>query len=261
MDVKLSLSNTEHKELISYCNLNDLLVSSVVKESFTTGFNIERYGLLGDSPKGVIKEVEVIKEVPVEKVVTKIEYISDNTKIDELLLKIQQLEERKPELVEVKVVEYVDRELIREVPVEKIVEKIVNIYDNSYTDELVGKTEQLKKENELFSTKVEELNCQIEKFSTKTTEMEIFFQNEKNELLLKIQQLEENKPEVIEKVVGDETKQRMLEQTLQTLRTENFSKDKKIKELEDIVSDCRKYEQKMGAVYLRGTNLDETLFK
>ena len=91
--------------------------------------------------------------------------------------------------------------------------------------------------------------------------MENIFQNEKNELLLKIQQLEERKPEIIEKVVGDETKQRMLEQTLQILRTENFSKDKKIKELEEIVSDCRKYEQKIGAVYLRGTNLDETLFK
>lgn len=257
MDVKLSLSNTEHKELISYCNLNDLLVSSVVKESFTTGFNIERYGLLGDSPKEVIREVEVIKEVPVEKVVTKIEYISDNTKVDELLLKIQQLEERKPEIV----VEYVDREVIREVPVEKIVEKIVNIYDNSQIDELIGKTEQLKGENELFSTKIKELEGQIQIFSTKTSEMENIFQNEKNELLLKIQQLEEKKPEVVEKVVGDETKQKMLEQTLQTLRVSNFNKDKMIKELEEIVSDCKKYEQKTGAIYLRGTNLDETLYK
>jgi hypothetical protein len=219
MDVNLSLSNTEYKELTNYCNLNDLLISSVVKKSFTTGFNIDRYGLLGQSKK----EVEVIKEV--------------------------------------KVIEYVDREVIKEIIVEVPVEKIVNIYDNSQTDELAGKTEQLKKENEFFSTKVEELNSQLEIFSTKTTEMENIFQNEKNELLLKIQQLEERKPEIIEKVVGDETKQRMLEQTLQILRTENFSKDKKIKELEDIVSDCRKYEQKIGAVYLRGTNLDETLFK
>jgi predicted RNase H-like nuclease (RuvC/YqgF family) len=127
--------------------------------------------------------------------------------------------------------------------------------------ELVGKTEQLKKENEFFSTKVEELNSQLEIFSTKTSKMENIFQNEKNELLLKIQQLEERKPEIIEKVVGDETKQKMLEQTLQTLRMENFNKDKKIKELEEIVSDCKKYEQKTGAVYLRGTNLDETLYK
>ena len=40
----------------------------------------------------VIKEVEKIVEVPVEKVVTKIEYISDKSGENELLLKIQQLE-------------------------------------------------------------------------------------------------------------------------------------------------------------------------
>lgn len=55
--------------------------------------------------KEIIKEVpvevkvieyvdrEVIKEVPVEKIVTKTEYISDKTSEDELLLKIQRLEE------------------------------------------------------------------------------------------------------------------------------------------------------------------------
>ena len=219
MDVNLSLSSTEYKDLTNYCNLNDLLISSVVKKSFTTGFNIDRYGLLGESPK----EVEVIKEV--------------------------------------KVIEYVDREVIKEIIVEVPVSKIVDIWDESQMSELVGKTEQLKKENEFFSTKVEELNSQLEIFSTKTSKMENIFQNEKNELLLKIQQLEERKPEIIEKVVDDETKQKMLEQTLQTLRMENFNKDKKIKELEEIVSDCKKYEQKTGAVYLRGTNLDETLFK
>ena len=59
MDVKLNLSNEEHKELVSYCNLNDLLISSVVKKSFTTGFNIERYGLLNadlEKPKEKIEE-------------------------------------------------------------------------------------------------------------------------------------------------------------------------------------------------------------
>ena len=55
--------------------------------------------------KEIIKEVpvevkvieyvdrEIIKEVPVEKIVTKTEYISDKTSEDELLFKIQQLEE------------------------------------------------------------------------------------------------------------------------------------------------------------------------
>ena len=77
---------------------------------FKQGFDIKKYGLLGETlnegekhlieevivEKQVIKEiqvevpVEVIKEV--EKVVTKIEYISDKSGENELLLKIQQLE-------------------------------------------------------------------------------------------------------------------------------------------------------------------------
>ena len=77
---------------------------------FKQGFDIKKYGLLGETlnegeehlikevivEKQVIKEilvevpVEVIKEV--EKVVTKIEYISDKSSENELLLKIQQLE-------------------------------------------------------------------------------------------------------------------------------------------------------------------------
>jgi hypothetical protein len=214
MDVKLTLSNAEHKELLSYCNLNDLLVSEVVKKSFTTGFNIERYGLLGDSPKEVevIKKVEIIKEVPVEKIVEVIKEIPTPP-------------------IEVKVVEYVDREVIREVPVEKVVGKIVNIYDNSQVDELLLKIQQLEQR-----------------------------EPEKVEIIKEIP-VEIVKEVIVEKMIGDDSKQKMLEQTLQTLRVDNFNKDKKIKELEEIVSDCKKYEQKTGAVYLRGTNLDETLFK
>ena len=56
-------------------------------------------------PVEVIKEVQVekvvikdvVKEVPVETVVTKVEYISDKTGENELLLKIQQLESEKQE--------------------------------------------------------------------------------------------------------------------------------------------------------------------
>ena len=193
MDIKITLSTTEHKDLLSYCNLNDLLISSVVRDSFNTGFNIQRYGLL-NSKENV---VEKIVEVPIE------------------------------------IIKYVDREVITEVKVEVPVEKVV--------------IKEVIKE------------VPVEKIITKTEYVSDDTQTK--ELLLKIKQLEERSPEVIEKVVGDETKKRMLEQTLQILRTENLNKDKKIKELEDIVSDCKKYEQKTGAIYLRGTNLDETLYK
>ena len=107
-------------------------VDNFIYLCFKQGFDIKKYGLLGktlnDSEKDlktssieekqvikevivekrveipvevikevekiveVIKEVEKIVEVPVEKVVTKIEYISDKSGENELLLKIQQLE-------------------------------------------------------------------------------------------------------------------------------------------------------------------------
>ena len=124
MEIKIKLSNTEHKDLLSYCNLNDLLVSSVVKDSFTTGFNIERYGLLNagveTKEKEVIKEVIKYVEVPVveEKEVVKIEYV--------------EVEKR----VEVPVEKVVEKivEVVKEVPVDRVViqEKTVEVIKNNY---------------------------------------------------------------------------------------------------------------------------------
>ena len=91
MEYKLNLSSTENKDLISYCNLNDLRISEVIKKSYLEGFNIERYGLLntgGTREKQVEKEVIVEKrvEIPVEviKEVVKIEYV-EVEKLNELL--------------------------------------------------------------------------------------------------------------------------------------------------------------------------------
>jgi hypothetical protein len=75
----------------------------------------------------VIKEIpvekvviqEVVKEVPVEKIVEKIVKVSDDTQVNELLLKIQQLENTPPKVVEI----------IKEIPVDKVViqEKIIEV--------------------------------------------------------------------------------------------------------------------------------------
>ena len=115
MEIKIKLSNTEHKDLLSYCNLNDLLISEVAKKSFTTGFNVERYGLLnpgGNQEKEVIKEVVVEKrvEIPVEVI---------------------------KEIVQV---EYV------EVPVEKIIERIIHVEKpaTSLTDAVIRTAERTK---------------------------------------------------------------------------------------------------------------------
>jgi hypothetical protein len=228
MDIKINLSNTEHKDLLSYCNLNDLLISEVVKKSFTTGFNIERYGLLnpgGTQEKVVEKEVivekrveipvervvekivevikevpvekvvvqEVIKEIPVEKVITKTEYVSDDTQVNELLLKIQQLEEAPPKIVEVIKEVPVDRVVIQEKTVEVPVEKIV---------------------------------------------------------------------EVVKEVIiegGDKSKLDALQSTVMKLRQETLEKDKKLREYEQTIQDIQKFQEDKKAVYLSGSNLNKTL--
>lgn len=251
MEVKLKLTNEEHKELVAFCNLNDLLISSVVKDSFTTGFNIERYGLLNfnqDKEKIIEKEIFVEKrvEVPIEviKEIVKVEYVEVEKPIE--IIK------------EIPLEKIVIQEVIREVPVEKVVEKIVNIRDDSQIDELVGKTEKLKTENEIFSTKIEELEGQIQIFSTKTSEMENIFQNEKNELLSKIQQLE-NKEPVVHEDSGCKDKLFAIQNTVQKIRSENIDKDKKIKELEGLIVELQSFNKESKAVFLNGSNLNKTL--
>ena len=130
----IDINNT--KEIYDFCLLNKILdIDGFINKCFKNGFHIEKYGFIGEDsgktlndgekdlktggiqekrveievireirvevPVEVIKEVEkiveVIKEVPVEKIIQ----VSDDTQINELLLKIQQLENRPPEIVEV----------------------------------------------------------------------------------------------------------------------------------------------------------------
>jgi hypothetical protein len=255
MEVKLKLSNSEHKDLLSYCNLNDLLISDVVKKSFIAGFNIERYGLLGVQQNTIetIKEVEVIKEVPIE-VIKEVQIIKEVP--IEVIKEIEIIKEVQLPPVETKVIEYVDREVIKEVPVEKIVEKIVNISDNN--------------QEEIFSQKIKQLEDQIQFFSNKTKEIESIFQKEKTELLTRISELESKEPEKIEiikevikevPVKIEDPKMKLLEETLHSLRTEVMTKDKRIKDLENKILESQQNKVNLGATFLRGSNLDNTLYK
>jgi thioester reductase-like protein len=208
VEKKISLSTKEYKDLKSYCDLNGLVEDEVLKSSYLQGFRIEKYGLLSsggtvtekevikyvDRPVEVIKEIEVIKEVPVEII-----------------------KEVPTTPTEVKIVEYIDREVIREIPVEKIVEKIVNVYDNS----------------------------------------------EINILLDKIKELENREPQIVEKevIVQDNNRTEMLTATLQKLKQDLGEKNKKIEELEKIITNFENYKQNSGAAFLRGSNLNDTLYK
>ena len=246
MEYKLNLSSTENKDLISYCNMNDLRISEVIKKSYHEGFNIERYGLLntgGIREKQVEKEVIVEKrvEIPVEviKEVVMIEYVE--VPVDRI---VEIIKEVQSPPVETEVIKYVDREVIKEVKVEVPVEKIVYIYD--------------KKEEEVVTK--EETNC--------------------DEFLSKIQELESRKPEVIEVIkevpvevikeiiiekestdIGLKSKLDAIQNTVQKLKLDNIEKDKKIKEYEKTIEDIQKFQTDRKAAFLKGSNLDDTLYK
>ena len=246
MEYKLNLSSTENKDLISYCNLNDLRISEVIKKSYLEGFNIERYGLLNT---GGIREKQVEKEVIVEKrVEIPVEVIKEVVRIEYVEVPVDRIVEIIKEVpappVETEVIKYVDREVIKEVKVEVPVEKIVYIYD--------------KKEEEVV-TKVE-TNC--------------------DEFLLKIQELESRKPEVIEVIkevpvevikeiiiekestdIGLKSKLDAIQNTVQKLKLDNIEKDKKIKEYEKTIEDIQKFQTDRKAAFLKGSNLDDTLYK
>jgi hypothetical protein len=255
MEIKINLSTAEHKDLLSYCNLNDLLISSVVKDSFTTGFNIERYGLLNT---GGIREKQVEKEVIVEKrVEIPVEVIKE-------VVRIEYVEVEKP------------IEVIKEVIVDRIVEKVVEVIKEVPVEKIVYVTDQEEMNSRIFQ-KEQEFEEQRQIFSTKTQKLENNFHNEKKELLLKIQKLETKEPEVkeiirevevikeivIEKEGDSNLKPKLdaLQLTVQKLKQDNIEKDKKIREYEQTIQDIQKFQEETKAMFLRGSNLDDKLYK
>ena len=312
MEIKINLSTTEHKELLSYCNINDLLISSVVKQSFTTGFNIERYGLLntgGTREKQVEKEVIVEKrvEIPVEviKEVIKIEYVEVEKPVERI---VEIVKEVPVEVIkEIPVERIVEKiiEVIREVPVERVVEKIVEVIKEVPVEKVVVKDviKEVPVEKVVYVTDQEEMNTKIFQkeqefeqqrkiFSTKIEEMENIFQSEKTELLSKIQQLENTPPKVVEvtkevsveKIVevikevpvevikeiviekestdiGLKSKLEAIQNTVQKLKQDNIEKDNKIREYEKTIEDIQKFQTDRKAAFLKGSNLDDTLYK
>jgi hypothetical protein len=158
---------------------------------FKQGFDIKRYGFLGEIeqekiievPIEIIKEVEKIVEVPVEKVVTKIEYIRDENNENELGEKIIKLEK-----------------------------------------------EMSKKDEEL-----DELRRNLDII------------------------LDKPPVEIVKEVEKPNDNMLMLQETLLSLRKELHTKNERIKELEKINRDLEKISSQKGAVFLRGSNLNNRI--
>jgi hypothetical protein len=245
MEIKLNLTNGEHKDLVSYCNLNDVLISEVVKKSFTTGFNIERYGLLNSNTpqekiveKEVEKIVEVIKEVPVEKIVEVVKEVVVEKPVEVI-------KEIPVERVVEKVVE-----VIKEIPVEKIVTKVEYISDDSKTNELFGKIEQLEFEKEELILNSQEKDKELDELRHSLDE---FLSKPPVEKIVEV---------VVEREIPDNSlkpKLDALQTTLSKVRQETLEKDEKIKELENTIQELKKTQENRQAVYFQGSNLNNKL--
>lgn len=188
-----------HKDILDFVKLNEIGdVDVFINKCFKNGFNIEKYGLIGNDVE--IKEIEKIVEVPVEKIVEIIKEVPAPP-------------------VEIEVIKYVDREVIKEVPVEKVVEKVVNIYDND-DDKIFQLNEEFEEERRIFSTKL--------------TDLENIFHKEKNELISQIQKLSENQSNDKSKML--ETTLLNLRKELHLKQTKIKELEDKIQQLEEQLS-------------------------
>ena len=299
MNITLELDSKQYKDLTRYCELNKFVPEDIVKKSYLEGFMIEKYGLLGNTSG--VKEKEVTKEVIVEKrVEIPVEVIKEVVKVEyvevpvEKVVTVEKPVERLVEVIkevpvervvekivevtkEIPVEKVVIKEVVKEVPVEVVVTKTEYVSDDTQTNELLLKIQQLESERQDFSTKLTETEGKLEIFSIKTTEMENIFQDKmskKDEELDELRRtLDEHlaKPPVekivevfVEKESTDNSlkpKLDALQNTLAKVRQETLEKDKKIKELEQTILDIQRLQENKQAVYLKGSNLDDKLYK
>jgi hypothetical protein len=207
----ITLSKEQTKEVIRYCQLNDIDPDGFLVDCFNQGFLIEKNGLIGKT--GGVQEKWVEKEVIVEKrVEIPVEVIKEVEKIVEVIKEVP------VESVVEKVVE-----VIKEVPVEVIVEKEIYITDDEQVNELGGKIDKLEEE--------------------------------KNELLFKIQQLDLNKPKEV-----DKSKLQGLQDTIQKLLSDNKEKSDKILQLEKSLLELEGMAYQKG-ILLRSSNLNDNLYR
>lgn len=224
----------------AYCESQKISdVDNFIFLCFKQGFDIKRYGLLGnplnedekDLKTGIVGEkqveIEVIREIRVE---VPVEVIKEVEKIVEVVK-------------EIPVEKVIIQEVIKEVPVEKVVTKIEYISDKTSENELTEKIFHLN----------EELEKERQKFSTKTEEMEIFFQNEMSKKNEELDEVRHNLD-----IYKENDKTQLLQETLQSLRSELQEKNQQINELEKINRELLNGGQNQ-AYLLRGSNLNRRI--
>ena len=265
----INLTQKEIKDIQQFCNLNKIEdIPTFLRDCTWKGYEIEKFGLLGKTggiqekrveievirekrveiPVEVIKEVvkveyievpvekivEIIKEVPIEKEV----YITDDKQVNELLLKIQQLESEK------QIFSTKTQELEGEVrKFSTITTEMENIFHNIMS----------KKDEEL-----NELRHSLDKPPIQIIK-EVLVQDTTalDELLLERSVLK-NKVNELENTSKDNSKQKALEETIQKLRTELQLKNKEINDLKNSISEIQTSQGRQG-IFLDGSNLNRTV--
>jgi DNA repair exonuclease SbcCD ATPase subunit len=134
-------------------------------------------------------------------------------------------------------------EVIREV--EKIVTKIEYICDKSGESELFGKIKQLEEEMSKKDEKLDELRRNLD----------IILDEPPVEIIKEVEKI----VEVIKEVEKPNDRVEMLQETLISLRKELQTKNERIKELEKINRDLENLSSNKGAVFLRGSNLNNRI--
>ena len=138
-------------------------------------------------------------------------------------------------------------EVIREV--EKIVTKIEYICDKSGESELFGKIKQLEEEMSKKDEKLDELRRNLDII------LDITLDEPPVEIIKEVEKI----VEVIKEVEKPNDRVEMLQETLISLRKELQTKNERIKELEKINRDLENLSSQKGAVFLRGSNLNNRL--
>jgi len=181
----INLSYSEGIDLNSFITLNKIEDENKFnKKCWKQGFDIEKYGLLvpTDNVKEKIVEVEkiievpvdrvveievvkeIIKEVVVDKIIEKEIFITDDQKVNELILKleiaenkIQKLSDKITELSSIQPVEK-----IVEVPVEIVVEKVIEVNNNEDSQKkqqmLQDTIQKLRQELQIKTKEIQDLN-------------------------------------------------------------------------------------------------------
>jgi hypothetical protein len=146
--MKKKNSLTLDDEFIKYCEINQITdIEGTAKKIFQRGFTIEKYGETPTTAKG--RDVEVIKEVPVEKIVEVIKTIEIIKEVP--VEKIVEVIKEVPVKVKGEK-QVIVKEVIKEVPVEKI------IINDEELKRLSEENESLKNELSKITVALEKMN-------------------------------------------------------------------------------------------------------